>query len=144
MEAINIHGEVRKLITDCLERGEAQTVSFYVNTVMANHSDIEGGDADFYLICARARIKEIVSVAIGKFKPKKDLSDRQLVLDGFEHLQIAYTFERDGETALVPIDQCGDFELNARAHEFDEMAKGCTGHARELREYVAARAGQAA
>lgn len=144
MEAINVHGEIRKLIADCVERGEARTVASYVDYIMANHSAIEGDDADFYLICARARIKDIVSATIGKFTPKAKQSDAQLVLDGFEHLQVAYTFERNGETMLVPVDQCSEMELASRAREYEEMAAGCRAHAREIREYIGARSGKVA
>lgn len=139
MEAINIHGEVRKLIADCVGRGEVRDVAFYVDRIMADHSAIEGEDADFYLICARHRIKDIVSSTIGKFVPKAQKSDQQLVLDGFEHLQVAYTFQREGRTVLVPVDLCSDFELEARARELDDMSRGCQAHAREIRGYIAAR-----
>lgn len=144
MQSINVQSEIRKLVTDCVERGETRTVASFVDIVMSDHSAIEGDDADFYLVCTRARVKEIVTKVIGKFSPKEDAPDRQLVLDGFQHLQVAYTFERHGQTALVPVDQCSEIELIARAKEYDEMAKGCRAHAREIREYVAARAGQAA
>lgn len=144
MEAINVYGEIRKLITDCVDRGEARTVASYVDIIMADHSDIEGADADFYLICTRARVKDIVSKVIGKFSPKEETTERQLVLDGFQHLQVAYTFERDSQTVLVPVDQCTEMELMARAREYEEMAVGCRAHAREIREYVSARTGQAA
>lgn len=144
MEAINIHSEVRRLIADCVGRGEVRSVASYVDIIMADHSAIEGRDADFYIICARRSIKDIVSATIGKFAPKTKQQDTQLVLDGFEHLQVAYTFERMGEVVLVPVDQCTDIELAARAAEYEDMAKGCRSHARELREYIGTRAGQAA
>lgn len=139
MQAINVYSEIRKLVTDCVERGEARTVASFVDTVMADHSAIEGDDADFYLVCTRARVKEIVTKVIGKFSPKEDVADRQLVLDGFQHLQIAYTLERQGQTVLVPVDQCSEIELIARAVEYEDMAAGCRAHAREIREYVSAR-----
>lgn len=144
MQSINIHGEIRKLIADCVQAGEVRTVSSYVDIIMADHSAIEGEDADFYLICTRARIKDIVSATIGKFAPKSQPSSEQLTLDGFEHLQIAYTFDRKGQTVLVPVDQCSDIELAARACEYEDMAKGCQLHARELREYISARSDAAA
>ena len=144
MEAINVHGEVRKLIADSVARGEARSVASYVDIVMAERSNIEGPDADFYLICTRHRIKELVSAAIGKYTPKTRQAEAQLVLDGFEHLQVAYTFERGGETMLVPVDQCSDMELARRASEYEDMAAGCRSHAREIREYLATRTGQAA
>lgn len=144
MQSINVQSEIRKLVTDCVERGEARTVSSFVDIVMADHPSIEGEDADFYLVCTRARVKEIVTKVIGKFSPKEEATDRQLVLDGFQHLQVAYTFERQGQTILVPVDQCSEIELIARATEYEDMAAGCRAHAREIREYVGARNSAAA
>jgi hypothetical protein len=144
MQITNIKREIREMIADCVGRGEVRDVSYYVNHIMAQYSDIEGSDVDFYLICTRHRIKDIVSATIGKFEPKQKQSTGQLVLDGFEHLQIAYTFEREGRTVLVPIDKCTDLELMQRAKEYDDMAKGCQNHARELRGYVSDRSGQVA
>lgn len=46
---------------------------------------------------------------------------------------------RDGDVVIVPVDQCTDDELKARAAQLDEMAKGCMAHALEIREYVLAR-----
>lgn len=144
MEAINIYGEIRKLVADCVGRGEARSVASYVDAVMADRSNIAGPDSDFYLICTRHRIKEIVSTVIGKYDPKPSQQTQQLVLDGFEHLQVAYTFDRDGETKLIPVNQCSDIELAVRAREYEDMASGCRNHAREIREYLAARSDCAA
>jgi len=144
MQPINIHSEVRKLITDYVDRGEVQDVQFYVNTIMARHTAIEGADTDFYVICTRQRIKEVVTATISRFNPKKQPVEQQLVLDGFEYLQVAYTFERGGKTMLVPLDQCTDIELAARAREYDDMANGCRAHAREIREYLNTRSQGAA
>ena len=144
MKPFNIYSEARKLVTDCIERGEVRTLASYVDIIMADHKGISGEDADFYLICARHRVKEVVSTVIGKFTPKKQSVERQLILDGFEHLQVAYTFERDGQTVLVPVDQCTDIEMGNRAREYQEMAGGCLSHAREIFEYLAVRGESAA
>jgi len=144
MEMPNITKEVRELIADKVVNGEQIKVPWVTQEVLDRHSDIEGEDAGFYLICARAHIKDIVRSTIGKYDAKEPSSDRQLVLAGFEHLQIAYTVERQGEVTLVPVEQLTDKELLDRATEYDEMAKSCRAHAREIRKYVEARGAESA
>lgn len=140
----NVYSEIRKTITDCIDRGEVHTVSSYVDRIMADHPSIEGADADFYLICARAIIKDLASKVIGKFNPKGEQADEQLVLEGFKHLQIACTVQRGGSTVLVPIDQLTDIELINRRNEFAAMREGLAAHIREIDEYLSLRAAQAA
>jgi len=140
MDTPNITAEVRKLIADKTAAGEQTKVPWLTQEVLDRHSDIEGEDAPFYLICARAHIKDIVRACIAKYDTKEATNDKQLVLAGFEHLQIAYTVDRQGEVTLVPVDQLTNAELLARAEEYDGMAKSCRAHAREIRKYVEVRA----
>lgn len=144
MEQPNITSEIRKLIADKVSAGEQTRVPWITQEVLDRHADIEGGDTPFYLICARAHIKDIVRACIAKYDTKTPSDDRQLILAGFEHLQVAYTVERHGETTLVPVDQITDAELLARAAEYDDMARGCRAHAREIRKYVEERGEQIA
>ncbi len=144
METPNITTEVRKLIADNTANGEQTKVPWVTQEILDRHSAIEGEDAPFYLVCARAHIKDIVRACIGKYDSAEPANDKQLVLAGFEHLQIAYTVERQGETTLVPVDQLTDVELLARAAEYDDMAKSCRAHAREIRKYVESRTSVAA
>lgn len=135
--------EIADLITATLETGTQVQKDWIAAQVMAAHPDIYGDDAAFYTVLAKQQIDEKVRAQIGKFKPTAEQS-AQLTLPGFDYLQKAYFLTREGENVIVPVDQCSDFELLARAREYEEMAKGCRSHAREIREYVTARAGQAA
>ena len=138
MRQNNITGEIRKLITDKIANNETVEVSWLTHEVIQRHCDIDGDDKSFYLVCAYAHVKDRVRQCIGKYGVKQ-MTDRQLVLDGFSHLQVAYTVEREAGTVLVPVDQLADAELLARAREYDDMAVGCRDHAREIRKYVEAR-----
>lgn len=144
MKHINIHGTVRKMMSDAVDAGHELTVANYVDAVMVDHADISGPDADFHIICTRNYVKDVVRSCIGKYAPKANDNDAQLVLAGFEHLQVAYTVERAGQTFLVPVGKLTDIELERRAQEYEQMAAGCRSHAREIREYIAQRNGRVA
>lgn len=135
--------EIAELIQRTVDQGQVTEKDWITAQVMAAHPDISGEDAPFYRVLAQQRIDERVSALIGKFKPSSEVS-RQLILPGFDYLQKAYLLTREGKNLLVPVDQCSDHEMLARAKEYDEMAKGCSAHAREIREYVAARQAQVA
>lgn len=135
--------EIADLINATIEAGQEVQKDWIAAQVMAAHPDVYGDDAPFYTVLAKLQIDEKVRSQIGKFKPSAD-QVAQLTLPGFDHLQKAYFLTREGENIIVPVDQCSDIELLNRAREYDEMAKGCRAHARELREYVTARSGQAA
>lgn len=140
----DITKQVRKEIHDLLDQGQIVDQDELAAAIVKARDDIHGGDVDFYKTCAFAEVRNIARSCIKKFRPSEDPGDFQLTLPGFEHLQKAYFVRREGRNLLVPVDQCSDTELLARAKEYDEMAKGCRDHALEIRQYVAARAGQAA
>lgn len=140
MRNINITGEVRKLIADKIASKETVRTPWIMNEVMQRHADIEGEDKGFYLVCARAHLKNVVRACIGKYDAASREQDTQIIMAGFDHLQIAYSVERHNETVLVPVDMLTDEELLGRAAEYDTMARGCKVHAKEIRKYVQARA----
>ena len=136
MQFENVASEVRRFIADKVASGQTIVVEWLTNEIISAKSAIEGADAAFYRTCAFSHVKEIVKRSIGKYDKREPETDRQIVMDGFEHLQIAYTVERQGDVVLVPVNQLTDHELLARAREYDEMARGCRSHAREIRDYV--------
>ena len=105
--------------------------------------NIDGEDAPFYRVCTYKEVVRLAKRAIGKYDAE-DTTAEQLVLPGFKHLCRAYPLERDGLVALVPVNVCTDDELLMRAAQLEEMAKGCTAHALEIREYVLARGAEQA
>lgn len=138
MSEASISTEVRKFIADKIENGDTIVVAWLANEFVSSKSGIEGDDAGFYRDCAILQLKGIIRSCIGKYDAKR-VTDAQLTLDGFEHLQRAYTVMRADQVVLVPINQLSDSELLARADEYDVMAKSCRDHAREIRSYIAAR-----
>ena len=132
----DVTGEIRKLVSDKVEAGLVVRVEWLTTEILSTKSDIQGDDADFYVACGVDFIKDTVKRCIGHYQPKAASEpDRQIVMDGFDHMQKAYTVERDSETVLVPVDMLSDDEIEARALELEAMARGCIAHAKELRAY---------
>ncbi len=138
MQESSIYPEVRKFIAEKVARGDVVVIDWLTHEIVSSKAAITGTDTEFYRICAFTHVKDVVKRCIGKYdgQPK---TDRQLTLDGFEHLQVAYTVMRDDQIVLVPVDQMTDEEIEARAKEYEAMALGCRAHARELRSYKSAR-----
>lgn len=138
MKESSIYPEVRKYIADKVLRGEVVIVDWLTHEIVASKAEISGLDVEFYRVCAFTHVKDVVKRCVGKYDAKEQ-TDKQLRLDGFEHLQVAYTVTREGQVVLVPVDQLTDDEIEARASEYMAMAESCRAHARELRSYRRAR-----
>lgn len=130
--------EIRRLVQERIEGGVAVRVEWLTTEIMASKDRIEGEDADFYLACGVDFIKKTVARVIGSYAPKPT-QDAQLVMDGFDHLQKAYTVMRGGQVTLVPVTLLTDAELETRAQEYEVMAEGCIAHAAEIRAFVMGR-----
>ncbi|MCP4542388.1 MAG: hypothetical protein GY832_35140 [Chloroflexi bacterium] len=131
--------EICKIVQDHIDAGLLVRVEWLTTEIIAMKDKIEGDDADFYVTCGIDFIKTTVKHVIGGYAPKPK-TDQQLIMDGFYHLQKAYTVERDGEITLVPVTMLGDSELKARAIEYETMSKGCLAHAMEIRSFIYQRA----
>lgn len=128
--------EIRRMVQDRIDAGVSIRVEWFTQEVLHMKPNIDGDDADFYVACAVDFIKETVKNCIGSYAPKAAaVTDRQIVMDGFDYMQKAYTVQRNGEQLLVPVQCLTDEELEARALEYEAMARGCIAHAKELRAY---------
>ena len=103
--------------------------------VMGDHEDITGKDADFHLCCSRVSIRKEVREQINKLDLPETKTNRQLSLEGFEHLQQYYVVKRDHEQVAVRIDALTDSEIEVKAGEYDSMGRSLLQHADELRRY---------
>lgn len=130
----SLQTEVREYIQDQLDAGVIIRAEWVTAGILHSKAEPECEDADFYLLCARAHLAEIVKRCIGKYKAAP-VTDEQLVLPGFDHLQRGYQVDREGVRFLVPTDLLTDAEIEARAAEYEAMAAGCRAHARELRDF---------
>lgn len=136
----SIYADVRKYVSDLVDSGTEIPIEWITTSFLNSRGQIGGEGAALYRYCTRAHISRIVKKVVGKYDVEaRAVQDEQLRLEGFEHLQRAYTVPREEKTVLVPIHKCTDTELLSRAEEYDKQAKGCRLHARELRSYVKAR-----
>lgn len=144
MNEDSITPEIHRLIDERISRGALVHVPWVAGAILDERSDINGNDAPFYRECTFKEVVRLVKRAIGKYDDATDTTPDQMLFPGFKHLVKAYPIERDGDRVLVPVQECTDDELHARADELEKMAKGCRSHARELREFVLARPRKAA
>lgn len=136
----SIYSEVRKFVSDLVDSGAEIPVEWITTSFLNSRGQINGEGAVLYRYCTRAHVNRIVKKVVGKYDVEaRAVQDDQIVLEGFEHLQRAYTVPREEKTVLVPIYKCTDHELLSRAEEYDKQAKGCRLHARELRSFVKSR-----
>lgn len=132
-----ITADIRKMVQDTVESGAVGHVQFFTIQAMNDFGEIEGEGADLYTVCARETVVGIVKGVVKKYETHQ--SDAP-TLKGFEHLRTAYPVHRGGEHLLVPVHLCTDDELEDRASEFIKAAKGLRKHAKEIRDYIMARA----
>lgn len=135
----DIRQEVREIIRERINANVLTSADWLTHHVMRSHSDIQGSDADLHVILAHKALSAIVKECVGKYEPKPENTDQDL-LPGFDYVQCAYPIERGGVRVLVPTDLLTDDEVEARAIEFEGMARGCIAHAKELRAYIRLRA----
>lgn len=136
----DVTNEIRQIVTDRINSGVIVRVEWLTTEILAMKDRIEGDDADFYIACGVDYIKDTVKRCIGAYAPKAAAAtDAQIVMEGFDYMQKAYTVTRAEEVVLVPVHLLSDAEIEARALELEAMAKGCIAHARELRAYVSGR-----
>lgn len=107
--------------------------------ILSDHSDITGKDADFHLCCSRISIRKEVREQINKLDAPESKINKQLSLEGFEHLQQYYVVKRDGEQVAVRVDHLTDAEIETKAREYEAMGRSLLSHADELIRYRALR-----
>ena len=128
--------EIRKIVTDRLNAGLIIRAEWLTTEILAMKADIDGEDADFYVACAVDFIRDTTKRCIGDYAPKASAkTDAQILMQGFDYMQRAYTVERDDEICVVPVQLLTDEEIEGRAIDLESMARGCIAHAKELRAY---------
>lgn len=139
MQNKELKQNAQELIEAKLGRGEPVSVAGAVTELINGQGRISGTGFDFYTLCAHEHVHRVVKEVVGDYESPRAEDAKQMKLEGFDHLKVAYTVERDGERVLVPTDHCTSEELLARASEFDRLAEGLQAHAEEIRRYVANR-----
>ncbi|MHB9879084.1 hypothetical protein ACSMXM_05420 [Pacificimonas sp. ICDLI1SI03] len=128
----NLNTEIRRFIAEKIKAGATVHPQFLTTEILNQRQN----DMEWLRACARSKVQETMKRCIGKYAASEGWNDRQFTMEGFEHLQIAYSVPRGRENVLVPVDQLSDEELLTRAHEYRDMATGCVDHAKEIEGYV--------
>lgn len=130
--------EIASYTDDLVKRGATLHPDFVTQKILADHQSIEGNDSDFYTCVSKETIRDQVLKRIRKFKVKPESQidpDSQIVIPGFEYVQIAYVIEADGEQIAVPLIKMTTAQRHAKAAELRAMGAGCYQHADELERY---------
>jgi hypothetical protein len=139
MKNADIAVEIRSRLKSEIDAGRTVQLSWFVQGVLQDHSDISGDDHDWYVVCAREHVWNTARHEVQRYKAKP--IDRQgdfadIVAEGFR-IQKAYLVDRDGERCLVPLADLTTIEVHAKVSELEQMASGCMDHADELRRWLA-------
>ena len=131
--------EVQQIILDAANSGVIVRKLWLADQIIARH-DI-ARDKEFYMRCAHESIGDAIRRALADLRDSPEERDarEQLLMPGYQRLQISYPLERDGETAIVPIDQCSNAELKDKAALYRKLGRGCDLHAEEIDRYRASR-----
>ncbi len=124
--------EIHDLIDHRLESGRPVELVLVLNEIKDRHKDCRGADAIFYISLAEETIVDAVKACIGRFKPRPERTEEQLLFPGFAHLQKAYPIVRKGKHYLMPVQAMTIAERHERAAEYRKMGQGCFEHADEL------------
>lgn len=135
----SFYSEIRAFVAQKVAANVIVRVDWMTAEYIKTKARADGEDMPFYRACAGAHVADLMRRVVGKYESRPQQTDSQIVLPGFEHLQRAYTVVRDGVNVLVPVQLLTNAELEARANEYDAMARGCRAHAREIRSFVAGR-----
>jgi hypothetical protein len=117
------------------QHGSELHPDWITHAILSDHPDVQGVDADFYTCCSRVSIRKEVREQINKIDSPDSKTNKQLSLDGFEHLQQFYVVRRDNEQVAVRIDNLTDTEIDLKAREYDSMGRTLLQHSDELLRY---------
>lgn len=133
----DLTAEIEQVIEDFENHNERRLHPDWITTaVMNRHPDVEGADADFYRVMSRSQVREAVRQRLNAYKAKPEVEpDRQLVMQGFERLQLRYLVKEDGEWVAVKVEMMTTEQRKAKAAELRAMGRGCFQHADELERF---------
>ena len=134
----DLSGEIDRVIDATVGKKHPDWIT---EAVMLKHPAPEGDEADFYLCCARAWVRQAVGRRLGRAKlSASKVPDEQFVLEGFARVQKEYLLDEDGVSVSVPIEHMTDEQIIEKEAELTAMGTGCFEHAAELQRYRLARA----
>lgn len=130
--------EIKQIIEQGLATHVATAASFIAMAVVARHplpSGWKGDHRDFAIVCIHNHVRSMVKDVLKTMKAA-DIGDPQMTMEGFSRLQKAYIIERNKDLTVVPIEQCSDEELLAKAAELRSKIEGMAEHEDEIHRYI--------
>jgi hypothetical protein len=128
-----LHKEIADRHQYLAKEDGAAPKSWLVEAVMLLHNEDR---SDFAEYCSHAHVSAEVDRYIRRLRElETDGSEDQLLLEGWDHLQVEYVLTRDEESVIVRIDCMTFDEREAKAAQHDAWGMGHFQHARELRRY---------
>jgi hypothetical protein len=103
----------------------------------------DNDDADFWRHCSYKEVRGRVTACINKRAgDKKDRSEEQLTLPGYNHLHEYYVVERDSIAVGVSVKKMTDEEIDGKTQLYQTMGDSCHAHADELQKFKRERAAE--
>lgn len=139
----DLNREIDAVVEGAVARRDAVLhPAWLTQAVMARHPDISGGDADFAVCAAQAYVRNEVRLRLNRYKLRpEEAAEKQMLLPGFERLQLYYLVSRGGEQVAVHVEQLTPEEGAAKLAELRAMREGLDVHIRELARFLAERHG---
>ena len=136
--------EIRERITESLNGRLEVPADWIVTAIVSGHEEECRELSDFVRFNLLANIRNEVRKAINRAKQTDiESADAQLVLPGYQKLQVRYALSRNDRPCFVRLEAMTDEEIVAKANECYRMARGCEKHGDELMDYFQKRASRA-
>jgi hypothetical protein len=124
--------EVSEIIRGHLGRGERDRDTIIEGIVSTHPVHSHGA---FWLALGCAWLRDKMRTFTGKLT-RRNSSQAEALLPGFEHMREAYSIRRKGRVVVVPTYECSNRELRSRALEMETGARGEIDHAREIFVFI--------
>ncbi len=137
MSMNKLEQRAHNLVAQRIGSGEEVRMPWAVHELLKSMGEAPKENAADWIYCARETLYRIVKKAVDRYAPSEDQKEgEQLMMEGYKHLQAAYTTERGKDRVLVPTDQATDEELTLRAEQYFSISAGTYAHGQELLLYV--------
>lgn len=126
--------EIVEIIHEQIKANGKVIADWVANEVVRRHDSIEGDDQGFAKFCMYAHVRRTVQKVAQRYRGTED--DRQLLLPGYDCVQVYYSIVRNGEQHIVAIEQMTVAEVYAKIDELQKMRDGLERHIDELKQYL--------
>lgn len=137
MNHTDIEKAASQIITAKIKNGEIVKMQWAVTELISSMGEIMGDGTEFHIIAADFYAWRVIKKMVNKLDAATSAvtSHQQMNLEGFSHMQEAYTVKRGGENEMVPVELMTIQEREDRASLYDRGSNALKQHAKELRAY---------